>query len=444
MRVKESNFKKLESFLFALRDAGSKYSLDRMRKFAVSLGNPQKKYPVIHVAGTNGKGSVCAMIEAALRGSGLKVGLFTSPHLVKLGERVQINREILGEEAILKEMSLLRKTADTIFDPLDKPNYPSFFEYMTMLAFCVFAKAKVDCAVLEVGLGGLLDSTNIVDPDIAVITSIGYDHTQMLGKTLREIASQKAGIIKRGVPVVCGFLPDEAIRVIEEKARDLSAPIYKASDYFKVDSELPETSLSGVFQRRNAAVAHLVLRVLRGDFFCSTGKDLRSKIFKISDDVILSALKKVDWPARWQKMELPAGKMLILDASHNEEGARALESNLIDFISKSAKRPDIAVGVLGRERAIPLLKVVKKYARRIFLLVPKQPRALDYAGLRECLGKCEIPVENCAVDDIFAPHNISEKLEPGGVLVCTGSIYLAGEVMAAITGSSADQLQDRP
>ena len=186
-----SDFQSALDFVCDLRNAGSKFSLDRIAKFAEAFGNPHLKYPVIHVAGTNGKGSVCAMLERILRAHGLKTGMFTSPHLVNLGERVQINREELSRAEILRRIQALRKVADGIFNPSERASYPSFFEYMTVLAFAAFADAKVDAAVVEVGLGGRLDSTNIVRPDICAITSIGLDHTSILGDTYAQIAAEK-------------------------------------------------------------------------------------------------------------------------------------------------------------------------------------------------------------------------------------------------------------
>jgi len=439
MKDSFGQFEDVENFLYALRNAGSKYSLDRISKLCALIGNPQRDYPVIHVAGTNGKGSVCAMLERVLRASGLKTGMYTSPHLVYLGERVQVGRIPISRSELCGYVRELRKTADSVFDPSDEPSYPSFFEYMTALAFGYFSQKKIDCGVIEVGLGGRLDSTNIVFPELSVITSIGLDHIQMLGSTLGQIAREKAGIIKPNTPVVCGFLPPDAMRVVEAVAREKSAPIYRAEDFFTREDDMPYTCLYGEYQRRNAAVTLLCVRVLRDAAIAGKA----AKFFAdISDAAALEALKEVDWAARWQKIDLQNGARLILDASHNEEGARTLESNLRSY-DFGGKKPIITVGVLGEERAVPLLEVVKKYARKIVLLVPDQPRALGFAALRRCLGEYGVEVADGRVSEIYKDGNCS-LAERGDTVVSTGSIYLAGEVMAALSGNDADNLQDRP
>ncbi len=435
-----SQLKDMEGFLYALRDAGSKYSLDRISDFCSALGNPQDDFPKIHVAGTNGKGSVCAMLESILRGSGAKVGMFTSPHLVYIGERVQINRQLLSSDVLVKRVAELKSVADSIFSKSAVASYPSFFEFMTALAFWEFSRAKVDCAVIEVGLGGKLDSTNIISPDISVITSIGLDHIQMLGSSIAEIAREKAGIIKESTPVVCGFLPDEAIVEIEKIAKEKNASLYKVADYYSDEESYPNTSLFGYYQRRNAAIASLCVSVLRE----RAENNLSPQIYaKLTDEVVKASLNNVSWNARWQSIKLANGARLILDASHNEEGARCLERNLKDLCSDGL-RPTVVVGVLGEERAIPLLQVVKKYASKIVLLVPNQPRALNFDALRRCLGETDIPIENGKVAEIFKCGNICTLAKSGDTIISTGSIYLAGEVLAALSGEINDSLQDNP
>lgn len=431
---------KIQDFLYALRNAGSKYSLERIEKFCAKLGNPQNDFPKIHIAGTNGKGSVCAMLESILRATGLKVGMFTSPHLTYLGERIQINRKPI-EKLLLAELSLeLKKCVDSIFSKNNIECYPSFFEFMTAMAFLDFSRNKVDCAVVEVGLGGRLDSTNIITPDLSVITSIGFDHIQMLGATLTEIAREKAGIIKAGVPVVCGFLPDEAMAEIEKIARQKNAPLYKVSDYFPTDDSLPTTSLFGYYQKRNGAVALLCAKVLRE---LAEKNKVSSIYLNLTDEIAKKSLMHVEWSARWQTIKLANGARLIVDASHNDEGAKNLESNLAELYNEGV-RPIITVGVLGEDRAVPLLKVISKYAKKIILLQPNQPRALPVDELRKCLGDCAVEVETGKVSDIYKKGYVCTCAEPSDTVISTGSIYLAGEVLASIDGNDADNLQDIP
>ncbi len=429
MQNAESEFLRTEKFLYELRNAGSKFSLERIKKLCRCLGNPQEKFPKIHVAGTNGKGSTCAMIEAILRASGLKVGMFTSPHLLYLGERVQIDREPISKPDLLAYVAKIRAVCDSVFDPNNLAEYPSFFEIMTALAFAYFADRKVDAAVVEVGLGGRLDSTNIIVPECSVISSIGLDHTDYLGNTLEKIAEEKAGIIKTGVPVVAGFIADRPMRVIEAAAERVGSRLYKASEFFA--ENLPETSLEGGFQRKNAAVAKLCAKLLKGT---------HNPIFdSITEETVAYGLAHTSWAARWQRIPLKNGATLILDASHNEEGSRALEENL-KVLAARGIRPIIAVGVLGRERAKFLMKVVSKYAAKVVLLVPNQPRALGFDELAEFLDT-SAPVVRATAGESFA-DGACAFAAAGDTVVSTGSIYLAGEVLGALTSKKSDCLGD--
>ena len=440
MRNSPTSFEETEAFLYKLRNAGSKYSLDRMRRIMAALGNPQEKYPTIHIAGTNGKGSTAAMVESILRNSGLKTGMFTSPHLVYLGERVQVDRVPVSKGRLLALVKRIRDIVDAEFNPSDTENYPSFFEYMTALAFLDFFESRVDCAVIEVGLGGRLDSTNILTrPELCAITSIGFDHTQLLGDTYEKIASEKAGIIKSEVPVLCGWLPDEAMRTVENVAGQRNSKVYKIPEIF-YGKGLPRTSLYGEFQRRNAAMAFVAARLLKERAESSAAP----KIFSgITEKIIRRGLLSVNWDARWQTVPIPGGKKIILDASHNEECARVLDSNLSSFCASNPK-PAIALGVLGIERAKPILDVVKKYASKIFLLEPKEPRALSAKELRGIIGFCDIPIEDSTVEELFGYGCRSLINSEFKTLVCTGSIYLCGEILALIKGKISDGLQDRP
>ncbi len=432
----DGKFTQTREFLYNLRNAGSKYSLARIKKLCRSLSNPQNAYPVIHVAGTNGKGSVCAMVESILRSRGLKTGMYTSPHLVRLGERIQINRIPVEENEIVSETIRLKNISDTIFDPSDFSDYPSFFEFMTAMAFEMFANRHVDCAVVEVGLGGRFDSTNIVHPRVCAITSIAFDHTELLGDTIEKISREKAGIIKSGVPVVCGFLPEKAMSVMEGEADGKGCPLYKVRDFFPDADSLPKTSLAGNFQRRNAAVAAVVAKVLENS---------KPALFPNLSKFIDRALGSVSWAARWQKIPLANGITLILDASHNEEGAESLEENLASLeLELGGKKPVVCVGSLARDRAKSILKVVSRHAAEIILMVPNQPRALGYGELKDCMGRISVPVRGSAVGDMFLPGGCRECVESGTTIVSTGSIYLAGEILAAIKAKTLDGLQDKP
>lgn len=423
------DFGELQRFLFDLRNAGSKFSLERIRKISQALGSPEKNYPKIHIAGTNGKGSTCAMLESICRASGMKTGMYTSPHLLYLGERIQIDRVPVGKTRLMELLGRVLKVCDRLFSRADMAEYPSFFEVMTAAAFLHFAEEKVDVGIIEVGLGGRLDSTNIITPNISVITTIGLDHTQYLGNTIAEIAAEKAGIIKKSVPVVAGFLQAEAFAAIESAARRADARLYSAGDFFKDESEMPKCALEGAYQRRNAAVASLCARVL-----ASGGGP-----FKGLESFIPTGLARVSWAARWQKIPLKNNATLILDASHNPEGAEALRENL-QALKESGVAPIVTVGVLGRERAKALLSVIAEYAKKIVFLVPDQPRALSFEEL-EALTPKGVPTMRAKVQEVYS-NGKCLLAEDGDVVVSTGSIYLAGEVLSSLYSEPKDSMSD--
>ncbi len=414
-----------EQYLFSLRNRGSTYGIERMEAFAEALGQPQRRYPVIHVAGTNGKGSVCAMLEAIYRRSGRQVGLFTSPHLVHLGERVQLNRVPLSMPVIEQYVAHLRGVGEKI--AAKDPNlHPTFFEFIAAMAMVSFAEENVDLAIFETGLGGRLDATNVVVPEVSVITSIALDHTEMLGDTLAKIAREKAGIIKAGKPVVIGLLPAEAEVVIRDVAAERGCVVHSVREAFAGAGDYPETNLEGSYQRTNAATAVLVTRVLQTPFPVDVAEVQR-------------ALRKVEWAGRWQRLKLTDGRELILDASHNPEGATTLEENLKHLVEVKGRKPVILTGVLGEERARALVPVMTRYASSLVLLVPDQPRALSTEQLRACIpatfsGKV---LAGDSVDTLFpAPWQCSAG-EAGDTLVVAGSIYLIGEILARLLPDEA-------
>ena len=413
------SYEEVRSFLYGLKHRGALYGIDRMREFVRHLGHPERAYPVIHVAGTNGKGSTCAMLEAIFRAAGYRTGLFTSPHLVHQGERVQVDRQILSREAIVEYTRRLKPMAEAI--EREKPDhYPSFFEFMTGMAFLRFAEAKVDIGIIETGLGGRLDATNVLDPEVSIITSISFDHTEILGDTLAAIAAEKGGIIKPGKPVVMGLLPAEAERVIERIAAERGCPLHKVTDAFGADeTRYPETGLPGDYQRRNAATAALAARVL-GDSF------------KLGEEHIREGLAHVNWAGRWERHQL-ADRGIILDATHNPEGAVHLERNLELFVREKGYKPTILTGTLGLLRARALIPAVARHAAEIHFLQPHQPRACSFDELSsEIPSTFRGPLHRSSVRELFPAPGICQAGLAGQDIVATGSIYLIGEIMEAI------------
>jgi len=410
----------VRSFLHGLKARGMALGLERMRRFLAEIGDPQNKVPCIHIAGTNGKGSVAAMLEAILRVAGWKTGLYTSPHLVKLGERVQVNRESLSDDQLTRSVQELQPIVERIGLSSGEDAVPSYFEFMTALAFGQFAARGCDVAIIEVGLGGRLDATNVVTPEVSVITSIGLDHCEVLGNTLEEIAAEKAGIIKPRVPVVIGQLPNEAERVIRKIAAENDAPIVSVAERFGSDfAQYPATNLAGDYQRTNAATAALAARAL-------------ATRWQISGSVIERGLANVNWAGRWQQFAVD-GRNLIVDSSHNAEGATVLDANLRYVTKTTGRTPIVIVGVLGLTRAKALLPVVAKHAREIHLVAPKQARACSVEQLR---GLVPAGFLGAVIDDrverIFPMPQVCAVGGAGDTVVVTGSIYLAGEVLGRL------------
>lgn len=428
-----ADYPSVKEYLYALKASGGvKFGIDRMRGLARELGNPQDAYPVIHVAGTNGKGSVSAMLESILRAAGWRTGLYTSPHLVKLGERVQVDRQLLTEaEIVAYARELQPVAARAARDAADE--HATFFEFMTAMAFLQFQRRRVDLAIVEVGMGGRLDATNVVTPEIAVITSIGLDHCAELGDTVEKIAREKAGIVKRGRPVVIGRLPAAAERVIREVAASQGAPVHSVRETWGDDlAGYPTTNLEGDYQRWNAATASLVARLLPANW-------------RLDPETVERGLHAVDWPGRWQRVQV-GGRTVILDASHNPEGAEVLAGNLRRLIAQEGRRPVIVTGALGEFRTRALLDVVGRYADEIHWVAPQQSRATSFgemlafapAAVRERIREGNLAA-------LFPDPDTCAVGGAGSTVVVTGSLYLLGEVLERIEprrGAGEGKLQD--
>lgn len=411
------SYEAARDWLYSLKNRGSKYGIDRMERFAEVLGHPQRRFPCIHVAGTNGKGSTCAMLERIFRDQGFRAGLSTSPHLVRQGERIQVNRRILEESQILDYVRELLPFAERVaFE--DPELHPSFFEFMTAMAFLHFAREEVDVAVVEVGLGGRLDATNVLVPEVSVITSIALDHCEILGDSLAAIAREKGGIIKPGVPVVVGLLEPEALEAIREICEERGCELVCVADRFGKDlSRYPETNLYGSYQRINAAIALAVVEVVQGRF----GLD-REKAEK--------SLQAVAWPGRWEERQLRHRKV-VFDVSHNAEGARWLDESLADLVKRSGgARPDVVMGVMGGYRASALVPVAAKWANSLCFVRPEQDRACSFEELRSFVpADFAGEVSDAKLADLFPRKGeCSLDFEAGRPLVVSGSIYLIGEI----------------
>lgn len=413
------DYEGVKAYLYGLMSYGATYGIDRMRLLSQLLGNPEKRFPIIHVAGTNGKGSVCAMLEAIYRQNGYRTGLFTSPHLVRLEERIQVNRKPILEYEFIEYIEHIKRIAESS-DFENEELRPSFFEILNAAGFLYFSNQKIDIGIIETGLGGRFDSTNIVDPLVSVITSISHDHTEILGESLESIALAKAGIIKPGKPVVLGPMPDEAEAVIRHVAQQQNSPVFYVEEvYGKNIEDYPITALQGTYQRINAATAVLAAQVLK----CN---------FPIDDLISLLSLKTVDWPGRWQFINI-GGNKLILDCAHNEAGAKGLAENLKLLIQEERQKPIIIVGVLGEYRAAAIMPIVAQYAETIILVEPENPKAISANALKALIPKSFTgSIQKGSIQDLFPSSSACSVETKGHSIVATGSIYLIGEIMKRI------------
>lgn len=385
------------AWLYSKRETSIKLGLEKTHRLLEVFGRPDKNLRFLHVAGTNGKGSVCAMLDAILRRSGYRVGLFTSPHLKDFRERIRVDGEMISESDAASGLSRIRDSVE------GWDNGPTFFEIATILALDYFAAQGCDLVVLETGMGGRLDSTNAITPLVSVITPIAMDHMSWLGETLPEIAGEKAGIIKVGVPVVSSPQAPEAASVLVAKALDCRSPLEFAGVPWS-----GEIALAGHHQKWNAALA--VAAVRAAGIACS-------------DECVAAALAGVHWPARFQFLS----DRLVLDGAHNLHSARALVETWREVFQD--ERPTVVFGALQEKEYAGMLKVLAEIASD-FVFVPVQnERSATMESFRG-FG--------------LAPFTIAENVSAGldlalsrsrPVLV-TGSLYLAGEVLELAEKSS--------
>ncbi|MCR5820477.1 MAG: bifunctional folylpolyglutamate synthase/dihydrofolate synthase [Bacteroidaceae bacterium] len=401
--------------LFQNIGAGAyKEGLENTRALDEHFGHPHRRYVTVHVAGTNGKGSVSSLLAAVLQSAGYKVGLYTSPHLTDFRERIRVGGEMIPKERVIRFV----REEKAFFEPL----HPSFFELTTALAFLYFAEQDVDVAVVEVGLGGRLDCTNIITPALSVITNISKDHTQFLGDTLPEIAAEKAGIIKQGIPVVIGEAGSDGVRrVFEETASRLSAPLFFA-EQFNPDEEfagpLP-CELEGEYQEKNKQTVLCALSVLRANpFFHISEQAVRSGFANVS---MLTGLR-----GRWQKLR--ENPTVICDVGHNVGGIQYVTSQLA---KQKFNCLHVVYGMVNDKDARGALSLMPKSARWYFT-APSCARALpagELAGIGESLG-LQGEIYTSVADAYRAAMDAAET---GDLVFVGGSCYVVADLLASLS-----------
>jgi len=399
-------------YLLGLEQFGIKFGLENINAIVARLGHPERTFRSVHVAGTNGKGSVTAMVEAALRAAGHRSARYTSPHLVDLTERFVIDGAPIDRTALAAVVDDIRGCVDALRAEGVLEVQPTFFEVTTAAAFELFRRAYVEMAVFEVGLGGRLDATNVVFPEVAAITSIAFDHEIYLGSTLRDIAIEKAGIVKAGVPVVIGELPPEAERAIERIAREREAPLIRSSSG---DADGYSVGLAGAHQRANAGVAVRVLETLG-----SLG-------VRMPLEAVASGLAHPGWPGRLDLRRLADGRELLMDAAHNPAGAATLASYVSD---RFEARPPLVFGAMRDKDAAAMFRALLPSVSAIVLTRASTPRSADPHELAEIVRR--IAPDFCVVVEPAPARALDAAWRLSRQIVVAGSIFLLGDVMKTI------------
>ena len=425
-------------YLFGLERFGIKFGLESIQILVESLGHPERAFRTVHVAGTNGKGSVTAMLDAALGAAGLRTGRYTSPHLLDLTERFVVDGRSVGRDALVEVVGHLRDLTEKLLAAGALHAQPTFFEVTTAAALELFRRANVDIATLEVGLGGRLDSTNVITPVVAAITSIALDHERYLGNTIAAIAGEKAGVIKPGVPVVIGRVSREADAVIDAVARERGATVVRAADgvVFERVRQPPGAAprirlqtpardygdvtiaLRGSHQIDNAIVAVRILELLDG------------KGIRVPTQAVVEGLMHVSWPGRLESRVLSDGRELIMDAAHNPAGAATLANYLGEAFDD---KPPLVFAAMSDKDIRGMFDALLPRVSAVVVTRTSSSRSAD----PEVLGRHAVavaPHASVIVRPVLADALDSAwKLSPR--IVVAGSIFLLADVMKHLAAS---------
>lgn len=427
------NYNEALQFIHESHKFGMRLGLDNIKKLLELLGNPQNNLKIIHVAGTNGKGSTCSFISSILKESGYKVGLYTSPFLETFTERIRVNGENIREEEVGKIVSLIKEKIEIMVS--EGYSYPTEFEIVTAMAFYYYNQEKVDFVALEVGLGGRYDATNVIDkPVVSAITSISLDHTGILGDTLGKIAFEKGGIIKEDCPTIVYPQQEEASEVIknicaekkskyiecdfkniEIKSSNINSQIYNCNINGKELRDL-EIKLIGDHQIKNSIVALNVIEYLN---------DI--KITNISEENIRKGLLETKWPGRIEKIS--ENPMFIIDGAHNEEGAKSLANSIDKYFEN--KNKILVIGMLEDKDIDSVLDLLIPKFNKVITTTPDNPRAIDANKLKEKIERYNIEV-TCKPNIKEAVDYALKISNKDDVIISAGSLYMIGNVRTII------------
>ncbi|HMT07287.1 MAG TPA: folylpolyglutamate synthase/dihydrofolate synthase family protein [Pyrinomonadaceae bacterium] len=408
------NFAESQQYLFSLGNevAAMKLGLENIRTLLTALGEPQTKYLKVHVAGTNGKGSVCAFLDSICRQANIKTGLYTSPHLISITERVRIGGVDISEEEFARIATHVRETAERLLADGKLEYRPTFFEQMTAIALVAFSEAKVELAILETGLGGRLDATTAANAEIAAITRIDLDHQEYLGNTIEEIAAEKAAIIHSGSRAAILEQTPAVMRILRKRCKEVSVKPRTTAEFLGQGFGLPKLGLLGDHQVENAEAAILVTEILRENF-------------NISDESLVAGLENARHPGRLEYQ----GRYLF-DGAHNVGGAKAL----VKFVTANEERPITMIfGAMSDKNVAEILAELSPLADKIVLTEPSNSRSLTYDELLENLPTGFSRERTFVSDSVEHAIEIAETITPDdGIMLVTGSLYLVGEVKSIL------------
>lgn len=415
-------------FLYALGNEikSVKFGLERIRALLHALDNPQTKYRTVHVAGTNGKGSTCAMIAAGFEAAGHRTGLYTSPHLVEPTERIRIDGADLSQAAFLEVFREVHGVAEAMVASGDLDMHPTYFETITAMGFLAFARAGVEWAVVEVGLGGRLDATNVIEPALTVVTPIDYDHEAWLGNSIEAIAGEKAGILKAGVPALFSEQRPEALAVLEARASAVVAEVQHSRQW--QISEL-ETGLNGARFTLNRCRPLHIECPLRGAWQVENARVAAAALDMLNVDAaaIESGIRQVRWPGRLERVA--SRPEIFIDGAHNPAGCAALAGYIRE--SKGAHRTWLVFGAMRDKAISEMTSLLFPLADELILTAPRQPRALRPEALAEEAESGGETSPHVHLAPTFADAlAVLQSAQPEDRIFIAGSLYLAGEAKA--------------
>jgi dihydrofolate synthase/folylpolyglutamate synthase len=455
-------------YLYGLQKHGIKLGLDNTARLLSLFNNPQEKFHSIHVAGTNGKGSTSAMIASILQAAGFRTGLFTSPHLVSFTERIRINNEEITEGEVIElteEIKLkvesfklkVKNKTDDIKHPIFSAFEPTFFEFVTVMAFLYFKRNNVEWAVVETGMGGRLDATNVLLPEASVITSVSYDHSEFLGSTIAEIAEEKAGIIKEGVPVVTSEQEASVMDAIKKKADERGAGLFVYGRDFSAAVKTKGMRGSVFSYNGGSSIEDLVIplpgrhQVLNASLALKTIEVVSQKPLpntsRLNPDAIKAGLENIKWHGRLELIS--ENPLVLIDGAHNPSAAKILSDSLREFFLTTYSRIILVIGIMSDKDIMGIMKPLLPLASEIILTAPAYERAAAPQKLAECAAEMGFtnthiaPTVKDAIDmaiklSAFSPQPSAKNSElptPNSELILiTGSFYTIGEAKEILCG----------